>query len=106
MAKPEALDIKWTLVQHSGFTYGGKPGFRRGVELVSVTARDAARITNAGGKLYETYSDGRDAEMGENYPPGVDGLYPQVRGTFSRTKLNGSPVYIPAPEPATSGSPS
>jgi hypothetical protein len=87
----------WTLVQHSGYSYGGDSQFQKGVEERQVsTAREAERITKAGGVLLDSYLKARDLAMKEMYPSG-EGLIPDARGTFNRRVLIGRlPLYVPA----------
>jgi hypothetical protein len=87
----------WTLVQHSGVRHD--PGFAQAVEEVPITtvaARD--RVIRAGGVIYDTYASATRAEYAENYPPEVQGLYPRARGTFSKSVINGRPIYVPRQE--------
>lgn len=89
----------WTLVQHSG---NHKPGFAHAVEEAPVTTpADVERVRNAGGLLLESYSEAAKREYAENYPGDLtlNTIYPKVRGTFSRTRLDGFRIYIPASEP-------
>lgn len=88
--------IKYTLVQHSGYTFGGKEGFANGVEEGSITSPvDEQRVRNCGGLVFDSYTKCAERCEEENYPDGAKGLYPQVKGRFARVKLNSQPVYIP-----------
>ncbi|WP_274916833.1 hypothetical protein [Streptomyces sp. WZ-12] len=81
----------YTLVQHSGGL-----GFERAVEEVSVSTKgEQARIQRAGGVLFKTYKAASDAADAENFPPGIEGIIPQARGTFSDKLVNGLRLYIP-----------
>lgn len=91
-------DWKWTLVQHSGFGFGYKLQFRLAVEERIVEGPDIERVRKAGGVLFETYEEAMGAEELENYPPGVEGLIPRVRGTFHRNKVKGLAIYLPDPK--------
>lgn len=85
---------KYALVQHSGVTTGHAE-FTHAVEQAAVTDAEAAQIEAAGGLVYDTYGDAEMACEETNYPPGVNGLVPAAKGTFSSTlKVNGLPVYI------------
>lgn len=92
------LETKWTLVQHSGFGYAEKPGFRLAVEMREVTGKGIERVKKAGGVLFDTYSECSEAEDRENYPPGVDGILPTVRGTFHKLQIDGLALYLPDPK--------
>jgi hypothetical protein len=84
----------WTLVQHSG---SFKPGFQRAVEEAAVTREgDVEKIQKAGGLLFTSYQEASEAEYRENYPTKVKGLYPAADGTFSKIKISGRRLYIPA----------
>jgi hypothetical protein len=87
----------YTLVQHSGFGYGGKPGFRRAVELRYVTPVQAKRVVEAGGVVFESWYDADSAEMMSGYPaPEFDtGIYPNVQGKFSTLEIDQLRVYVP-----------
>ena len=86
----------YTLVQHSASGYAGDPGFARAVEERGITNRaDLARVEKAGGLILESYMEAADLVMSESYPDGYEGIYPRVRGTFARTKLDGLRVYVP-----------
>jgi hypothetical protein len=90
------FDTKWTLVQHSGFGYARKPGFQSAVEERSLETEAAVeRVRTAGGLVFEKYSDASDRADQENYPSN-SGIYPHARGTFSRTKVDGLRIYVPA----------
>lgn len=85
----------FTLVQHSGYLVGGKPGFEHAVELQSVTsAVDRRKVERAGGLLFTNYRLADDAEYTVNYPDG-NGVYPHAEGTFGTRIDDGRPVYIP-----------
>jgi hypothetical protein len=91
MAKTQG---KWTLVQHSGIAHDA--GFINGVEEASVERdSEVTKIENQGGLLFDTYEAASEAMMAHNYPDEVKGLYPRVRGTFSRTRIGGRRLYLP-----------
>jgi hypothetical protein len=95
MANLKLSPPKYTLVQHSAGVLGD-PMFLNAVELRSITEKQAAAVLKAGGVVYETYDEARDAEEAYNYPPDVTVLIPKAQGTFSEFKVYGSPVYLPA----------
>lgn len=85
--------MKYTLVQHSG---SHKPGFTHAVEEAAIdNARQEAKITLAGGLVFESYDAAAKACETENYPPEVSGLYPRARGGFAAMELGGRKLYIP-----------
>ena len=87
---------KWTLVQHSGYGYGEKEGFRRGVEIRSLSTVGEVRIVQkAGGVVFDSYDDAMEAEESENYPPGTVGMYPNAQGQFSDKIIDDLRIYIP-----------
>jgi len=87
----------YTLVQHSGFGYAGKPGFKQAVEMRMLTRKgQIEKVRKAGGMLFDSYAAASDAADTENYPEEVQGLYPRARGTFARFVVDGLHVYIPS----------
>lgn len=89
--------VMYTLVQHSGFGYAAKPAFRQAVEMRMLTRKDElGRVAKAGGLVFNSYGAASDAEEKENYPADVTGLYPCAKGRFSRLKIDGLAIYIPA----------
>lgn len=86
----------YTLVQHSGFGYAGKPGFQQAVETRSIdTAKDRDLVKRVGGVLEVNGYEIDELEERVNYPPGVEGLYPKAQGTFSDKTIDGLRIYIP-----------
>ncbi len=86
----------WTLVQHSGYGYGGNEGFAQGLELRSIeTVGERNRVLKAGGVIYDDYEAAMVAEMNGMYPKGTVGIYPQAQGTFSKQKVDDLAIYIP-----------
>jgi hypothetical protein len=86
----------YTLVRHSAY-YVGKPGFVNAVELRSIeTKTQYDKVVADGGLLFASYTEASDAEYEENYPAEVDGIYPEVRGTFSTRTVQGQHIYVPA----------
>lgn len=89
-------DAKYTLVQHSGFGYGGDRQFMMAVELRQVDGRQIESVKKAGGVLFSTYTEADEAEQSENYPSDVKGLIPCVLGSFhTKSKIDDLKVYIP-----------
>lgn len=86
----------FTLVQHSGFLVGEKPGFRAAVEVQSVVTKgEQHKVEKAGGLLFSNYGKASDAEDTVNYPDNR-GMYPHAEGTFGVRIADGRPVYIPS----------
>jgi hypothetical protein len=85
---------KWTVVQHSGYAYGGKPGFEQGLETYQLmTAAELRRVQAAAGLLFDSWTAADtygDNAVGR-------GLYPAAPGTFSDKTVNGQRIYLPAP---------
>lgn len=99
---PKKPITAWTLVQHSGFGYGKKPGFKRAVETRMITgAKEIQRVIEAGGLILNDYSDAEDRADHENYPEGLTGIVPCVQGSFSTHKVDYLAVYIPKPKSVT-----
>jgi len=89
---------KWALVRHSGYT---KPGFAHAVEEAALgTDAEVKKVKAAGGAVYDTYLEASDAAERENYPPGVEGFYPEARGVFRALSIGGRAIYV-APGAAT-----
>lgn len=84
-----------TLVQHSGYGYGGKQGFARAVETRQLDERQEAAVRKAGGIVIPDYAMAGELEHHVNYPPEVEGMYPRCRGTFSATVVDHLKVYVP-----------
>jgi hypothetical protein len=88
--------LKYTLVQHSGFGYGGDSRFSRAVEERGVdTLTECKKISQQGGLLYDTYGEAIDAAFAENYPPSVRGMVPRCGGRFARHQVDGLRLYLP-----------
>lgn len=92
-----AVPTKWTLVQHSGYGYAGKPGFKQGLEERRVDgARAQATVVKEGGVLLDTYGEAHDLAFKLMYPgDDVTGMYPRFRGTFSHMEVDGLKVAVP-----------
>lgn len=94
------LPRRWTLVQHSGFAFGEKPGFEHAVETAFCSTKSQAdRVASLGGLLLD-YPEADAAEDRENYPKGtpVQRLYPNARGTFVDYRIGGRRLYVPPKE--------
>ncbi len=88
--------MKYTLVQHSGYGYAGKEGFKQGLEIRSVhTKKDESIVRKAGGVLFDSYRliDQLSDRLTES-----TSLYPNYRGTFSDVKLDDLRIAIITPE--------
>jgi hypothetical protein len=87
---------KWTIVQHSGFGYAGKEGFKQATETRKIsTAGELKIVKRAGGVLFSTYREAEEFSEKANYPDGYNSLYPAVKGTFSSKKVDGLAIYVP-----------
>mgnify|MGYP003348464409 CR=1 FL=1 len=84
-----------TLVRHSAWVANRDPQFKFAVETEYITDKQADKVRKAGG-LVLSGKEACNREYDENYPPGVSGLIPRVKGTFSTKKINGAEIYIPA----------
>jgi len=93
-------DFGWTLVQHSGYGYAGKPGFMQALEVRSLSSRaERNRVERVGGVVFEDYGEARDAEETLNYPHPFKtpaDIYPRFQGTFSEKMVDGLRIAIPA----------
>lgn len=88
----------WTIVQHSAYGYGQKPGFDRAVEVLQIQSHsEAKRVTESGGITFTTYAEASRFEEMANYPADMDptSLYPEAKGTFSDRTIDGLKIYIP-----------
>jgi hypothetical protein len=89
--------MEWIIVQHSGFEYGGKPGFGQAAETRMVsTARQRNLVEKAGGVLFENCVEAEEFSELANYPEGSEGIYPRAFGSFSPLMIGGLRIYIPA----------
>jgi len=85
----------YTIVQHSGYGYADKPGFREGLEERCVTTNNQMKkIIKAGGILFKDYKRASEYCMKEQYPPEA-GMYPRAPGNFSLKKVDGLRIYTP-----------
>jgi len=89
-------ESKYTLVQHSGYGYGGDSGFSLAVEPRSLSTKaELQRVEKAGGLVFDSYSAASDRGYDENYSPEVNGIYPRAHGRFAAAKVDGLCIYIP-----------
>ena len=87
----------YTIVQHSGFFFGGKEEFKQGLEIKPVSnPQQVKKIVSIGGRIFDNYRDADSYEEHESYPKNYEGLVPAAPGTFSDFKLDVMPVYIPS----------
>lgn len=90
---------KYTLVQHSGFGYAGKPGFEHGVESRTLTTQgEVTKVRKAGGLIFDSGFEADEMEEKINYGESTSMLYPNAKGTFSTEKIDGLAIYIPVRE--------
>jgi hypothetical protein len=86
----------YTLVRHSGYSVGGKEIFKQAVEERFVGLKEERdEVTKAGGLLLSSYREAYERAHAENYPPGLQGLIPQVNGHFVECEVLGEDIYIP-----------
>lgn len=85
----------YTLIQHSGYTIGGNPQFRAAVENASVNNKEAKKIIEVGGLVFNGYGESYDAAHKFNYPLNSSGLIPQADGSFKKVKDVGM-VFVPS----------
>lgn len=86
-------ELKYTLINHSGLPFA--------VELAAVnTTGQLQRVNDAGGVIFDTYSEASDAEEQYNYPPQVTGLHPNCTlvGRFSNKRIQGGAIFVPNTE--------
>lgn len=88
--------MMYTLVQHSGYGYGDKPGFYFyfGLEVRSATFADMKRVKKVGGFLFPTYQEADRKSMELMFPPENDSLYPAASVSFSTSKVDGLRIAI------------
>lgn len=95
------MSTKYTVVQHSGYTYGGNPEFEQAVEPRMIpNVRDLRKVQAAGGVVLDGYVEAEDFCDAANYPPGTEGIVPQARGTFADVRVDSLRVYVPVREVA------
>jgi hypothetical protein len=109
MGTTRKYGAKWTIVQHSGYGYAGKPGFEHAVETrMLATVAEQRRAKKAGGLLFDSWKEAEDFAEGANHPPDheeialkgelLSGLHPAAKGTFSKLLVDGLAIYIPVRE--------
>lgn len=84
----------YTLVQHSAWVANQDPTFEKALESRKITAAQAEKVVKAGGEVFADYMEAEDFADREQYPASNTGLIPRVEGTFSRTVVDGAPVYV------------
>lgn len=86
---------RWTVVQHSGFGYGGNATFMKSLEVREVNnMADVKAILKAGGLFFNSYTEATKYEEEEPYKDN-DSIIPCVQGTFADVKVDGLAIYIP-----------
>ena len=74
----------YTLVQHSGYGYGGDDTFSKGIETRAIPhAKEADRVRRNTGYLFDTYTEAEAAADRLMYPESNLGLIPRADVTFS-----------------------
>ena len=87
---------KWTVVQHSGYGYTNKPGFRQAVETRKLaTVGEVRLVERAGGVVFDNYLLAEEFAERANYPADNNSIYPRAKGTFSLLKIDGLRIYKP-----------
>lgn len=85
----------WTIVQHSGFGYGQKPAFKKGIEIQRLTSKsERKKVLEEGGLIFDSYKTTDDFIMEVSYPEG-SGLAPNAPGSFSKKKIDRLRIWIP-----------
>lgn len=87
----------YTLVQHTARLNVQDASFERGVEPMALRRqKDIDLVVSVGGLVFDSYMKAEDAADEYMYPPGTEGIVPQVRGNFPSWLLDREfPVYIP-----------
>lgn len=92
-------ELRWTLVQHSGYGYNGNHQFEMGLEVRQIhSKKDANLVERVGGVLFNSYSAADDASDEWSYPDGQDtgnDMLPHAMGSFSEQEIDGLRIYIP-----------
>lgn len=91
------IQAKWTVVQHSGYGYGGHPGFAKAIETRQLdNLADQTKVLRAGGLLFNTWQEADAYETKVNCGGDDKGLpYPEAPGTFSDFEIDGLRIYLP-----------
>ena len=84
----------YAIVQHSGFGYGNKSEFARGLETRAVSKTQRKLVLALGGKVFDTYGEANNYAHEEMYAE-AQGLVPKAPGNFSSHSLDGLLIYIP-----------
>lgn len=95
MGAKKLKNPKYTIVQHSGFGYGGKVSLRHGLEERQIrTEAKLKRVRNAGGVVFDSYREAYEYAFKEQYR-NTRGMYPNAPGPFSTVKIDELRLYIP-----------
>ena len=87
------IELKWAIVQHSGYGYKGDPTFEQGLETRQVSTRaEMKKVEKAGGLLFDDYGEAEDFCDEACEGPGI---VPVAAGTFSEKTIDGLRIYIP-----------
>lgn len=86
---------KWTVVQHSAWAANRDPQFKHALESASISAEVAEKVTEAGGLVFDDYTEAEDYAEREQYPPQVTGLIGHAPGTFASMQVGGRALYVP-----------
>ncbi len=85
--------IGYTLVQHSGYAWGGDNTFARAVEVVGITRKSEKKLVeSSGGIVFENWIEADDFSMDVMYPNNT-GIVPSADGGFG-PMLNGLKIYV------------
>ena len=89
---------KYTGVRHDAH-YRGDNRFSRCVVHGAITTdKELERVQKAGGVIFDDYSEADDWFYKVNYIGGGLGLIAKANGSFSKSKLDGQHIYVPAKE--------
>jgi hypothetical protein len=89
----------YVIVQHSGCGYAGNLGFQHGLEpRILNTRQEYELVRRVGGLIFDSWEDAEAFVDREQYPPGLQGVYPLAPGGFSGTEIDGLRIYLPPAE--------
>jgi hypothetical protein len=87
---------KWTVVQHSGYGYAEKEGFKQATEVRKITNKTELKLVEkVGGLVFDNYLMADEYTERANYPAANGGLHPRASGTFSDKTIDGLRIYLP-----------
>ena len=90
--------MRYTAVQHSGYGYGEKDGFKQGLEMREIKNETQRKmVLIEGGYIFEGYVEVMEFCEKEQHPE-LSGLYPKAPGEFSNKKIDGLRIYRGTPE--------